>query len=234
MGAARDAINYASRVIEVELNSTNDNPLIFPEDSAVLSGGNFQGQPIAIVLDLLAIALTTVGNLVERRIARLLDPNLNMGLPPFLVPNTAKPRLNSGLMTSQYSAAALASENKILAHPASAVSIPTSADFEDFVSMGSAAALKLMRIMENTRAIVAIELLCAGEAAEARGIEKLSSANSETRSLVRKVVPKLYEDREISKDVNNLANVLKEDAFGLTVYDVVTETLNMESPRKLP
>jgi histidine ammonia-lyase len=119
-------------------------------------------------------------------------------------------------MASQYSAAALASENKILAHPASADSIPTSADFEDFVSMGPAAALKLMRIMENARAIVAIELLCATEAAEARGTENLSSANSETHSLVRKVVPKLYEDREISKDINNLANVLKEDAFQRT------------------
>jgi histidine ammonia-lyase len=216
MGAARDAISYASRVIEVELNSANDNPLIFPQDSAVLSGGNFHGQPIAIALDLLAIALTTVSNLVERRIARLLDPNLNMGLPPFMVPSTAKAGLNSGLMTSQYSAAALASENKILAHPASADSIPTSADFEDFVSMGPAAALKLMRIMENARAIIAIELLCAAEAAEARGIENLSSANRETHSLVRKIVPKLYEDREISKDITNLANVLKEDAFQRT------------------
>jgi histidine ammonia-lyase len=203
-------------VIEVELNSANDNPLIFPEDSAVLSSGNFHGQPIAIALDLLAIALTTVGNLVERRIARILDPNLNMGLPPFMVPGTAKAGLNSGLMTSQYSAAALASENKILAHPASADSIPTSADFEDFVSMGPAAPLKLMRIMENSRPIVAIELLCAADAAEARGIENLSSANRETHSLVRKVVPKLYEDREISKDINKLANVLKEDAFQRT------------------
>jgi histidine ammonia-lyase len=213
MGAARDAINYASRVIEVELNSANDNPLIFPEDRAVLSGGNFHGQPIAIVLDLLAIALTTVGNLVERRIARLLDPNLNMGLPPFLVPDAVKAGLNSGLMTSQYSAAALASENKILAHPASADSIPTSADFEDFVSMGPAAALKLMRITENARTIVAIELLCAAQAADARGIENLSSANRETHSVVRKVVPKLHEDREISKDINNLANVLRQDVF---------------------
>jgi histidine ammonia-lyase len=203
-------------VIEVELNSANDNPLIFPEDRAVLSGGNFHGQPIAIVLDLLAIALTTVGNLVERRIARLLDSNLNMGLPPFLVPSAARAGLNSGLMASQYSAAALASENKILAHPASADSIPTSADFEDFVSMGPVAALKLMHIVENARAIVAIEFLCAAEAAEARGIENLSSANGETYSLVRKVVPKLYEDREISTDINNLVNLLKEGAFRRT------------------
>jgi histidine ammonia-lyase len=213
MGAARDAIDYASRVIEVELNSANDNPLIFPEDRAVLSGGNFHGQPIAIVLDLLAIALTTVGNLVERRIARLLDPNLNMGLPPFLVPSAAKAGLNSGLMTSQYSAAALASENKILAHPASADSIPTSADFEDFVSMGPAAALKLMRVVENVRFILGIELICAAEAAETRGIENLSRANIATHKLIRKSVPKLARDREISKDIDRLARALQEGVF---------------------
>jgi histidine ammonia-lyase len=151
-----------------------------------------------------------------------------MGLPPFSVPDAVKAGLDSGLMTSQYSAAALASENKILAHPASADSIPTSADFEDFVSMGPAAALKLMRIMENARAIVAIELLCAAQAADARGIENLSSANRETHSVVRKVVPKLHEDREISKDVNNLANVLRQDVFQPTAQDVVTETLDRE------
>jgi histidine ammonia-lyase len=213
MGAARDAIDYASRVIEVELNSANDNPLVFPEDRAVLSGGNFHGQPIAIVLDLLAIALTTVGNLVERRIARLLDSNLNLGLPPFLVPAAAKAGLNSGLMASQYSAAALASENKILAHPASADSIPTSADFEDFVSMGPAAALKLMRIVENVRFILGIELICAAEAAETRGIENLSRANIQTHKLIRKSVPKLARDREISKDIDRLVRVLLEGAF---------------------
>jgi histidine ammonia-lyase len=116
-------------------------------------------------------------------------------------------------MTSQYSAAALASENKILAHPASVDSIPTSADFEDFVSMGPAAALKLMRIIENIRFILAIELLCATEAAEFRGIENLSSAGKETCALVRKMVPRLREDREISTDIRTLASALKEDAL---------------------
>jgi histidine ammonia-lyase len=210
MGAARDATGYASKTIETELNSANDNPLIFPEDREVLSGGNFHGQPIALVLDLLAIAATTIGNLVERRITRLLDPKLNSGLPPFLVPRSAKPGVSSGLMTVQYTAAALASENKVMAHPASVDSIPTSADFEDFVSMGPTAGLKLMRIEENVRIIVAIELLCAAEAAEARGIENLSPANMETYGFVRKVVPKLQEDREISRDIKSLANVLKQ------------------------
>lgn len=213
MGAARDAVEYASKVMEIELNAASDNPLIFPEDQAVLSGGNFHGQPIAIVLDLLAIALTTVGNFLERRITRLLDPKLNMGLPPFLVPGTEKAGLNSGLMTAQYSAAALASENKVLSHPASVDSIPTSADFEDFVSMGPAAALKLMRVVENLRFLVAIELLCSAEAAETRGVHNLSDANRETHGIVRRFVPKLKEDREISIDINGLAQALIEGAF---------------------
>jgi len=213
MGAARDAIEYASRVIEVELNSANDNPLVFTEDEAILSGGNFHGQPIAIVLDLLAIALATVGNLSERRITRLLDPKLSSGLPAFLVPSSERAGLSSGLMPSQYSAAALASENKILAHPASVDSVPTSADFEDFVSMGPAAALKLMRIADNLRFILAIEFLCAAEAAEARGVENLGHASNEAYELVRKLVPRLHEDREISTDIVSLASVLREDAL---------------------
>jgi len=217
MGAARDAVDHASRVIEVELNSANDNPLIFPEDRAVLSGGNFHGQPVALVLDLLAIALTTVGNLVERRIARLLDPKLNLGLPPFLVPSPEKAGLSSGLMTAQYSAAALASENKIFSHPASVDSIPTSADFEDFVSMGPAAALKLTRIVENVHLLVAIEFLCAAQAAETRGVQNLSQANMKTHRAIRRVTPKLEEDREISNDISRLAHSLSVDEFDAAI-----------------
>jgi len=213
MGAADDAIQHVSRVIEVELNSANDNPLVFAEDEVVLSGGNFHGQPIAMVLDLLAIAMTTVGNLVERRIARLLDPKLGSGLPPFLVAKGEQAGLRSGLMTAQYVAAALASENKILSHPASVDSIPTSADFEDFVSMGPAAALKLMRIVENLRFIIAIELLCAAEAVEARGVQNLSPADRKTHAIVRGFVSKLQEDREISTDINRLVRALAEDVF---------------------
>lgn len=213
MGAARDAIEYASKVIAVELNSANDNPLVFPKERAVISGGNFHGQPIAIVLDLLAIALTTVGNLAERRIARLLDPKANSGLPAFLVPRPEQAGFSSGLMTSQFCAAALASENKILAHPASVDSIPTSAGFEDFVSMGPAAALKLTRILDNLRFIIAIELLCAAQATETKGAENLSEASRETYSSVRKMVPKLVADREISTDICKLADAWRRDEF---------------------
>jgi len=217
LGAASDAVEYAAKVIEVELNSANDNPLIFPQDRVVLSGGNFHGQPIAIVLDLLAIALTAVGNLVERRIARLLDPKLNLGLPPFLVGSTARAGLNSGLMTSQYSAAALASENKVLAHPASADSIPTSADFEDFVSMGPAAALKLIRIVENLRNIVAIELLCGAQAADARGIENLGRGNAETYHIIRRLVSGLKADREIASDISKIADEVRAGRFDMPI-----------------
>jgi histidine ammonia-lyase len=211
MGSVRDAIDFAQRTIETELNSANDNPLVFPAEHEVLSGGNFHGQPIALALDVLAIGTATIGNLVERRITRILDPKLNSGLPAFLVPREAKVGLSSGMMTAQYTAAALASENKIMAHPASVDSIPTSADFEDFVSMGPLAGLKLMRVVENVRAIVAIELLCAAQAAEARGVNKLSTNDTETYRFVRNVVPKLDKDREISRDITHLVNVLKED-----------------------
>ncbi|MCJ7456463.1 histidine ammonia-lyase [Candidatus Bathyarchaeota archaeon] len=213
MGAVRDSVEHASSVIEIELNSANDNPLIFSDDRVVLSGGNFHGQPIAIVLDLMCIALTTVGNLVERRINRLLDQKLSLGLPPFLVSATGRPGLSSGLMTTQCSAAALASENKILSHPASVDSIPTSADFEDFVSMGPAAALKLMRVVENVRFIVAIELICASQAVETRGAENLSSANRSTHMAVRRLVQRLEADREVSGDINRLAFALREGDF---------------------
>ena len=148
LGAARDAIAYAKSTVEVEINSATDNPLVFPEDETCLSGGNFHGQPISLAMDLLGLALTIVGNISERRAARLLDEKLNNGLPAFLIPLEAKKGSNSGWMIVQYTAAALASENKVLAHPACVDSIPTSANFEDFVSMGVTAAQKATQILK--------------------------------------------------------------------------------------
>lgn len=173
LGAARDAIAYAKRTVEVEINSATDNPLIFPEDETCLSGGNFHGQPVSLAIDLFGVPLTVVGNISERRTARLLDEKLNNGLPAFLIPPEAKKGLNSGSMTVQYTAAALASENKVLAHPACVNSIPTSANFEDFASMGATATQKAVQILENVEYIVAIELLCAAQAIEFRGSGKL-------------------------------------------------------------
>jgi len=209
LGAARDAIAYAERTVEVEINSATDNPLVFPEDETCLSGGNFHGQPISLAMDLLGLALTIVGNISERRTARLLDGKLNNGLPAFLIPPEAKKGLNSGLMTVQYTAAALASENKVLAHPACIDSIPTSANFEDFVSMGVTAAQKAMQILKNVEYIVAIELLCAVQAVEFHGSEKLGKGTKMAYSTVRKTVPMLKEDRVLSEDIEKIRQIVQ-------------------------
>ncbi|MEM3700705.1 MAG: histidine ammonia-lyase [Candidatus Bathyarchaeia archaeon] len=208
LGAARDATAYARRVVEIEINSATDNPLIFPEEELCLSGGNFHGQPISLAMDILGIALTIIGNLSERRTARLLDEKLNNGLPAFLIPPEAKTGLNSGLMTLQYTAAALASENKVLAHPACVDSIPTSANFEDFVSMGTTAAQKAMQILENTEYIIAIELLCAVQAIDLRGPEKLGKETKKAYSAIRKMVPMLKEDRVLSEDIEKIKRAM--------------------------
>lgn len=213
LGAVRDAIAYARKVVEVEINSATDNPLIFPGNGVCLSGGNFHGQPIALAMDILGLALTVVGNISERRIFRLLDEKLNNGLPAFLTPPQIKRGLNSGLMTAQYTAAALASENKVLAHPACADSIPTSANFEDFVSMGTTAAQKAMHILENTEYIIAIEFLCAAQAIEYRGAEKLGKGTKKAYKKIRETVPPLKEDRPLNPDIEKLKTIIKEGAL---------------------
>lgn len=210
LGAARDVIAYAKRTVLVEINSATDNPLVFPMDETCLSGGNFHGQPISLAMDLLCLALTIVGNISERRTARLLDEKLNNGLPAFLIPPEAKKGLNSGLMTVQYTAAALASENKVLAHPACVDSIPTSANFEDFVSMGVTAAQKTTQILENVEYIVAIELLCSVQAVEFRGSEKLGKGTKIAYSTLRKTVSMLKEDRVLSEDIGKIKQIVKK------------------------
>jgi len=174
MGAVRDTIRFAKGVIETEMNSANDNPLVFPDDGCIISGGNFHGQPIAFVLDFLAIAACSVTNLAERQVYRMLDERLSNGLPPFLMLKGETPGLASGLMAAQYSMAALASENKVLAHPASVDTIPTSADYEDFVSMGPIAGLKLRSAIHNCMTSLAIALIAVSRAADFRGVDKLS------------------------------------------------------------
>jgi histidine ammonia-lyase len=176
-GAVRDALDYLGRVLDVELNSATDNPLIFPEGGAaaadvaatggglVISGGNFHGEPIALALDFAKLAIAELGAISERRIALLLDARLNGGLPPFLAPASG---LNSGMMLLQYTAAALASENKVLVHPASADSIPTSANQEDHVSMGAIAGRHARDVLANVERILAIELLAGAQALDLR------------------------------------------------------------------
>jgi histidine ammonia-lyase len=209
LGCIRDAISYVKNVVEVEANSATDNPLVFSEDQACLSGGNFHGQPIALAMDFLAAALATVGNMSERRVARLIDENSSRGLPAFLVSSSEKKGVESGFMALQYTAAALASENKALAHPASTDSIPTSANFEDFVSMGPIAARKAESILRNVERIVAIELLCAAQGADLRGAGKLGIGTKAVHSLIRRRVPMLKKDRALTRDVERIVEAMR-------------------------
>ncbi|MGQ9550881.1 MAG: histidine ammonia-lyase [Candidatus Bathycorpusculaceae bacterium] len=210
LGAVRDAVAYVKRVVEIEINSATDNPLVFPEEETCLSGGNFHGQPISLSMDVLGMALAVVGNFSERRIAKLLDGKLSNGLPAFLVHPEARIGLNSGLMMCQTTAAALASENKILAHPACVDSIPTSANFEDFVSMGVIAAQKARQILENTESIVAIELLCAAQAIDFRGSRKLGEGTKIAYATIRRITSAIKEDRVLSEDIEKLRQTVRK------------------------
>jgi histidine ammonia-lyase len=225
LGAARDAVSYVRRVIETEINSAIDNPLVFVEDEEFLSGGNFLGQPISVAMDLLGIALTVVGNISERRIARLMDENLSLGLPAFLIHREVEKGIHSGFMSAQITAAALASENKTLAHPASVDSIPTEANFEDFVSMGSIAARKTREILRNVELIVAIELLCAAQGIDHRGASRAGRGTNAAHSLIRKKVPILKEDRVLSKDIEAVVELIRSGDIIESVERVMKSTL---------
>lgn len=217
-GAVRDAIAYARWVIEIELNSATDNPLIFcdGEEPCVLSGGNFHGEPLALAMDYLAMALTDLGNMSERRCARLVDATANGGLlPPFL---TRKGGLQSGFMLAQYTAAALAAENKVLAHPASTDNITASANVEDHNSMGATATLKARRMITNVETIVAIELLLATQGIdfrrEALGAEaRLGQGTSPVYALIRQHVPFLEEDRPLSPLIESVRQLVASGAI---------------------
>ncbi len=203
-GAVRDVLAQARRVFSIELNAATDNPLVFGDE--VLSGGNFHGQPVAVWLDALAIALASLAGISERRVDRLVNPELNEGLPPFLA---AHPGLESGLMMPQVTAAALVAENRVLASPASVESITTSGNKEDFVSMGMTAAWKLKQVVENTRTVLAIEAICA-----AQGIESLRPLKTGPRAErayeeIRKVVAPLQGDRSLSADISSLAEAIR-------------------------
>ncbi|HET7678012.1 MAG TPA: histidine ammonia-lyase [Candidatus Limnocylindrales bacterium] len=210
-GASADALAYARAVLEREMNSATDNPLVFPGGAdadpgalataggTVISGGNFHGQPVALALDFAALAIAELGSISERRIALLIDGRLS-GLPPFLV---AEPGLNSGLMLHQYTAAALVSENKVLVHPASADSIPTSANQEDHVSMGSIAARQARDVLRNVERVVSLELLCAAQGLDFRvaGGLRPGAGVAEAHARVRARVPHLESDREPGPDM---------------------------------
>ncbi len=204
LGASLDTIRYVRSVIETEINSATDNPLVFPDDYDVISGGNFHGQPIALVMDFLGIALSEIANVSERRINRLVNPDLS-GLPAFLIEDSG---LRSGMMIVQYTAAALVSENKVLAHPASVDSIPTSADQEDHVSMGTIAARKARKILENVTNVIAIEILCAAQGIDLLSPLKPSEPLQNVLETIRSNVTKLEEDRALHKDIAQIRNMI--------------------------
>jgi histidine ammonia-lyase len=197
-GASRDVIAFARGVVERELGSVTDNPVVFADEGEVVSVGNFHGEPLAFALDFLAVALAELADVSERRVDRLLDPALNHDLPPFLTPD---PGLNSGLMLTQYTAAALVSECKVLAHPASVDSIPTSGNQEDHVSMGWTAGLKLRRVVANVRRVLAIEALCAAQAIGLRGPLEPGPAVAAALARLRAEVPALDRDRYLAPDL---------------------------------
>lgn len=207
-GGVRDALAYVRRVFEVELNSGTDNPLVFAEDGQVLSGGNFHGQPLALALDLLAIALAQLGNISERRVERLVNPTLS-DLPAFL---TRQAGVQSGFMMAQVTAAALASENKGLAHPASVDSIPTSGN-EDFVSMSMGAALKTRHIVDNVKTILAVELLCACQGIDLLAPLKTGHLARKAHAAVRRVVPTLEQDRPLSPNIETVRQLISQQTF---------------------
>jgi histidine ammonia-lyase len=211
LGALAEGVDYLDRALAPELAAVTDNPLCFPDDGEVLSGGNFHGQPLSLPLDLAAIALAELAGFSERRTFRLLDGRGDeWALPPFL---TREPGTRSGLMIAQYTAAALVGELGVLAHPAGPTSLPTSAGQEDWNSMGATAALKALRGLELARRVVAIELLCAAQALDLRRPLRSGPVLEELHARVRRLVPTLEEDRPPSPDVEALAAALADGAF---------------------
>ncbi|HET7629414.1 MAG TPA: histidine ammonia-lyase [Bacillales bacterium] len=210
-GATWQTLAYVKNKLEIEFNAATDNPLLFPDEDKVISGGNFHGQPIAFAMDYLGIAMAELANISERRIERLVNPQLNEGLPAFL---SSEPGLQSGAMILQYTAASLVSENKTLAHPASVDSIPSSANQEDHVSMGTIGSRHAHQIIQNVRRVVAIEMICALQACEFRGVEKMAKETYRLWETGRKIVQPLEKDRVFSRDIEAMSRWLKaSDVF---------------------
>lgn len=212
-GAASDTFDHMEDVLTRELGAVVDNPVVFPETGEVVSAGNFHGQPLAFVLDFAAIAVAELGSISERRTDRLLDPARSRGLPAFLATD---PGVQSGYMISQYVQAALVAENKVLAHPASVDTIPTSGTQEDHVSMGWGAGLKLGQVLANARNVVAIELLCAAQGIEHRRPLQPAPGTTALVDLVRSHVPPLTEDRSLTDEIELVAGLIEDGSVAAT------------------
>ncbi|MFM2134381.1 MAG: hypothetical protein RL156_1662 [Bacteroidota bacterium] len=209
-GASRDALRYVKSVFDTELNSVTDNPLIFPDDHDHVEGGNFHGQPLALALDFLAIAASELANISERRIERMVNGALSNGLPRFLTKNGG---VQSGMMIAQYTAASIVSENKVLAHPASVDSIPTSANQEDHNSMGSIAANKALKVVENLQTVLAIELLCAAQALDFHRPLTTGPTLERVHAVIRTRVPFAQTDRILYDDVSAVRDLIESGAL---------------------
>jgi histidine ammonia-lyase len=210
LGASLDAFNYVNNVIENEMNAVTDNPIVFTDEEQVISAGNFHGQPLALAMDFLGIAVSELANISERRLERMVNSNLSNGLPPFLV---KVPGLNSGFMIVQYSAASLVSENKVLAHPASVDSITSSANQEDHVSMGTIAARKARSILSNSQKVLAMELITALQAIDFRDKDKLSTESKKIYDYVRKHIPFVKDDTIMYEHIHKAIDLTNEKDF---------------------
>jgi histidine ammonia-lyase len=209
-GAVRMALSHARETVEIESGSATDNPLVFAGAEEILSGGNFHGAPLSYVYDYTAVALTDLMSIMERRIDRLINPDLNAGLPPFL---SAQPGLSSGYMIAHVCAAALLNESKVLAHPASVDSVPTSGGKEDHVSMGMTSALKFRQIVDNAEYALAIELITAAEGIDYRRPLRSSRKIEKAHEIVRAIVPRLTADRPPSNDIEALKRAIRQGQF---------------------
>jgi histidine ammonia-lyase len=216
-GACRQTLEHAKQVFQIEINSVTDNPLIFVRDEEVLSGGNFHGEAIAFAMDYLAIGVSEICNISERRIEKMMNPTFS-SLPSFLINNSG---LNSGLMIAHVTAAALASENKYLSHPASVDSIPTSTDKEDHVSMGVTSGRKLLEVLQNTKDCLAIELLCNTQALSFQLPNTSSPVLNSVYNLIRRHVPVIEKDRVFSHDINTISGLIEN---GDLIKEVISHT----------
>jgi histidine ammonia-lyase len=217
-GASRDLLDYVAATVGVELNAATDNPLVLVEEGQVVSNGNFHGQPLAFALDALAMAVSELASISERRVERLVNPALSDGLPPFL---TVEGGLNSGFMIPQYVAAALVSENKALCHPASVDSIPTSAGQEDHVSMGNAAGLKALTVIGNSERAVAIELLAGAQAVEFLAPLQPGGGVAAAREHVRTLSERVRDDRPLAPDIERAAAAIRDGSLVAAVEAAV-------------
>ena len=215
-GATLDALNFVKEKVEIEMNAVTDNPIIFTEDGIAISAGNFHGEPLAMPFDYLGIAISEMGNISERRIERMVNPSLSNGLPAFLVEN---PGINSGFMIVQYSAASLVSENKVLAHPSSVDSIPSSANQEDHVSMGTIGARKATSILDNVRKVIAMEIFTACQAIDLRGTRKLGNNTQKAYNKVREYIPFIKNDEIMYKYIHTVDDLLVSEELFDSIFE---------------